>query len=101
MNLMSELSSSNQSNVGTSRELEKFPSNGRETADFRDWLFKNDAVFLSRNMLDVVNEPIVGFPSNEVNQMLFLLLATQMQRKQHVRSLLHCLLLHTVSSSTA
>jgi len=59
---MSQSSSSNQSNVGTSGALEKFPSNGRETADFRDWLFKAEAVLLSRNMLDVVNEPIVDFP---------------------------------------
>ena len=55
-------SSSNQSNVGTVGALEKFPSNGRETADFRDWLFKAEAVLLSRNMLDVVNEPILGSP---------------------------------------
>ena len=55
-------SSSSISQSGSSVSIEKFPSNGRETSDFRDWLFKAEAVLLSRNMLDVVNEPILGSP---------------------------------------
>ena len=55
----SSVSSSSQMNVSS---IEKFPSNGRETADFRDWLFKAEAVLLSRNMLVVVKSPIAGLP---------------------------------------
>ena len=53
---------SSSSTVGVSTTIEKFPSNGRETADFRDWLFKAEAVLLSRKMLNVVNDGVPGLP---------------------------------------
>ena len=59
---MSLTAMSSSSNSSSSVSIEKFPANGRETNDFRDWLFKAEAVLLSRKMLDVVNAPVLGLP---------------------------------------
>jgi hypothetical protein len=66
LSTMSNNNSLNNSNTSTVKEsndvLCRFPAQ-REREEFPDWLFKAEAYFAAKNMLDIIRQPIHNMPA--------------------------------------